>query len=175
MLGQEDEKKWYIVYTKSRSEKKLAKLLEKFKIINYLPLLNIRKKWSDRFKFVETAVFPSYIFVKIQYFQEKNKILILPGVMHFVTINHEPQTVDEANINGIKEMIAKYPDTINLIKEKELVLGKKIKVKYGAFKGINGIIIKINKNKSRLVIQIPVGNISAEINTEDLGLGEIDV
>lgn len=95
--------------------------------------------------------------------------------MHFVTVNHEPQTVDEVNINGIKEMITKYPETINVIKERELVLGKKIKVKYGPFKGIDGIILKINKNKSRLVIQIPIGNISAEINTEDLGLGEIDV
>ena len=51
------------LYTKARHEKVVASELEK-KVLNYLPILRERRKWSDRKKWVELPYFKSYLFVK---------------------------------------------------------------------------------------------------------------
>jgi transcription antitermination factor NusG len=58
---------WYAVYTRHRSEKRLADALAKLGIDHYLPLLRTRKKWSDRYKWVEEPLFASYVFVRIEF------------------------------------------------------------------------------------------------------------
>ena len=172
MIG--PEKQWYILYTHPRMEKKLAKILELRQIEYYLPLLRLKKKWSDRFKLVVSPVFPSYIFIKMIFSETKNKVITLPGAHHFLTINHEPQTVAEDDLNMVKLFIEKYPESVKTQKEAILVPGKKIEIKHGYFKGYKGTITKI-KNKARLCVQLPVGNVSVEVNIDDLGLEELNV
>ena len=66
---------WFALYTKPRSEKKLSNLFKKFNIEYYLPTISIKKKWSDRFKTIETPLFTSYIFVRINYRNMYVKVL----------------------------------------------------------------------------------------------------
>ena len=56
---------WYAVYTKPRSEKKLADRLNEHGIEAYLPLRKTLKQWSDRKKMVEEPLITSYVFVNI--------------------------------------------------------------------------------------------------------------
>jgi hypothetical protein len=72
---------WFALYTKPRSEKKLSNLFKKFNIENYLPTISIKKKWSDRFKTIETPLFTSYIFVRINYRNMYLNLLILSNVL----------------------------------------------------------------------------------------------
>jgi len=62
----EDPAKWYAVYTKSRTEKKLTGRLNEKGIESYLPLRKTLKQWSDRKKIVEEPLISSYVFVNIQ-------------------------------------------------------------------------------------------------------------
>ena len=80
-----DTENWFAVYTKPRSEKKLRSLLEKFSIESYLPLLRVKKKWSDRIKIIENPLFTSYLFVRIKYRESYLKVLNLPHTVGFVT------------------------------------------------------------------------------------------
>ena len=69
------EKKWYALYTRSRSEKKVLIELQYAQIEAYLPLVTRLKMWSDRKKKVEEPLFRSYIFVYIderEYFTALN-------------------------------------------------------------------------------------------------------
>ena len=61
-----EEKKWFVVYTKSRCEKKVADLLTKKGIENYCPLNRVQKQWSDRKKIILAPLFTSYVFVRIR-------------------------------------------------------------------------------------------------------------
>ena len=63
--GGEINKKWFVIYTRSRFEKKIYQELLKINIESYLPLQKKLKQWSDRKKWVEEPLFRSYIFVKI--------------------------------------------------------------------------------------------------------------
>ena len=61
----DNNKKWFTLYVKSRSEKKVAKQLEDIGVESFLPLITKIKQWSDRKKKVEEPLFRSYIFVHI--------------------------------------------------------------------------------------------------------------
>ena len=57
--------RWYAIYTRSRSEKKLYKELLDKGVESYLPLKKELRVWSDRKKWVESPLFTSYVFVKV--------------------------------------------------------------------------------------------------------------
>ena len=68
MLQQQDQcsgqlqiKSWYVLYTKSRHEKKLADRLQSEGWTVYCPLKKTTRQWRDRKKVVEEALFPSAI------------------------------------------------------------------------------------------------------------------
>src|ERR1700759_2085013 len=56
-------KNWYVVYTKPRWEKKVAKQLEQKKIEHYCPLNKVQRQWSDRKKIILEPLFSCYVFV----------------------------------------------------------------------------------------------------------------
>ncbi|MDV7400146.1 transcription termination/antitermination NusG family protein, partial [Arthrospira platensis SPKY1] len=59
------EAKWMAVYTKPRCEKKAFERLSKREDLElYLPVQKRLKQWSDRKKWVEEVVLPSYLFIK---------------------------------------------------------------------------------------------------------------
>ena len=57
---------WFALYTKPRNEKKVAENLAALDIEVYCTLVTNIKQWSDRKKKVESHLFPSSVFVKIE-------------------------------------------------------------------------------------------------------------
>ena len=57
---------WYVLYTKPRTEKKLAEQLNEDGIEAYCPLQVKVKQWSDRKKKVEMPLLPSMILINIK-------------------------------------------------------------------------------------------------------------
>jgi transcription antitermination factor NusG len=58
------ELKWFVMYTRSRAEKKVAEMLVEEGVEVYLPMVEELRQWSDRKKKVQKALFNGYIFVK---------------------------------------------------------------------------------------------------------------
>ena len=56
---------WYVLYVKSRHERKVDDLLKENQLESFLPLVKTVRKWSDRNKIIQMPLFPSYVFVKI--------------------------------------------------------------------------------------------------------------
>ena len=57
--------KWYAIFTKSRSEKKVYERLLDADIEAFLPIVKTVRQWSDRKKTVYLPLIPSYVFVKM--------------------------------------------------------------------------------------------------------------
>ncbi|HMJ47328.1 MAG TPA: transcription termination/antitermination NusG family protein, partial [Ferruginibacter sp.] len=55
-------KKWYVVYTRPRWEKKVAATLDERGVENYCPLNRVNRQWSDRKKVVLEPLFKGYVF-----------------------------------------------------------------------------------------------------------------
>ena len=57
---------WYVLYVPYRHEKKVFNELIEKDIEAFHPLTTTLRKWSDRTKKVQTALFPRYVFVNIK-------------------------------------------------------------------------------------------------------------
>ena len=98
------EKKWYALYTKSRTEKKTGQELVSKGIETFLPLEKILKEWSDRKKWVEEPLFRSYIFVHINK-AEHFKVLNASGIVRFITFEGKAVPIPDLQIEAIKQFI----------------------------------------------------------------------
>jgi transcription antitermination factor NusG len=99
-----EEKKWFVVYTKSRCEKKVADLLTRKGIENYCPLNRVQKQWSDRKKIILAPLFTSYVFVYITA-SEQSTICRTEGILNFVYWLNKPAVIRNEEIDIIKQFL----------------------------------------------------------------------
>ena len=57
--------RWYAAYTCARHEKRVAQQLEVRQVENFLPLYRSVRRWKDRRKELQLALFPGYVFVRM--------------------------------------------------------------------------------------------------------------
>jgi transcriptional antiterminator RfaH len=153
---------WYVLYTRSRAEKKVAETLKKHGFRSYCPTVTTMKQWSDRKKKVQEPLFRSYVFVCATE-EERVPILQTPGVMNFVYWLGKPAIVRQNEIDAI----GIFTQELGLHELPELSLefeqGDKARVDWGAFKGLEGECIARQGNKIILHIESLGQVIRAEI------------
>jgi transcription antitermination factor NusG len=156
---------WYAVYTCSRHEKVVAKQLEDRQIETFLPLHRTWRRWKDRRKQVELALFPSYVFVRIPA-QARLRVLQVPGVASLVSFNGQPAPLPEQEIEalrvGLEHQVFAEPHPY-------LKVGRKVRVARGPMAGAEGILSR-KKEKFRVVISIDVlmRSIAVEVDGNDV-------
>ena len=143
------EKKWYVIYTKPRWEKKVASLLEAKEIQYYCPLNKVNKQWSDRIKVVQEPLFKGYVFVQLE---EQNKwdIKLVDGVINFIYWLGKPAVVKQVEIDNIKKFLNEFDD-VKVIDE-SLKSNDAVFVKQGLLMNYKGIILEIKGNSATVKI-----------------------
>ena len=101
------EKSWFAVYTKPRSEKKVAERFSRLNIENYCPLNKVHRQWSDRKKVIEEPLFTSYVFVHIDS-SEQQTVRQTDGVINFVYWVGKPAVVRDEEIDMIKRFLNEF-------------------------------------------------------------------
>ena len=155
-------KKWFALYTKSRSEKKVNQELINKGIDCYLPLEKKLKLWSDRKKWVEEPFIRSYIFVNIE---ESNlqKALNTPGVVTVIRFSGKPAPVREEQIKIIQSILSsseKFELSTEKFEPKE-----RVEVTQGSLKGLIGEMVHhLNKYKVLVRVESINQNILIKIN-----------
>jgi transcription antitermination factor NusG len=146
-----EELKWYVMYTASRSEKKVADRLKERGVEVYLPIIEELRQWSDRKKKVQRALFNGYVFVKTR----RNQLwecLQVPGAVKFVHFSGHHATVREEVLDMIKRIVetgvAIETDGSNIES------GEKVKVIGGPLVNMIGEVIE-KGNKDYFMIRIP--------------------
>jgi transcriptional antiterminator RfaH len=141
---------WYAAYTRSRTEKKVARDLEEQQIEYYLPLIRTIRQWSDRKKKVEVPLINSYIFVRIVD-KEYLKVLQTTGVVNIICFSGRPVPIPDWEIDNLKVMLgAEVPFTAEF---SELEEGEEVIVRSGQLAGLKGTIAHI-KGSHKLLIRI---------------------
>jgi transcription antitermination factor NusG len=104
-----DNKHWYVVYTRPRWEKKVFALLTSKGIQAYCPLNRVRKKWSDRMKWIEEPLFKSYVFVRVTA-EEQAEVRMVNGVVNYVYWLGKPAVVKTGEIETIRKFLNDYDE-----------------------------------------------------------------
>lgn len=98
---------WYVLYTNSRCEKTVAEKLGLSGIDVYCPVLKLKKKWSDRWKWVEEPLFRSYCFVHIED-KDRERVFYVPGVVRYLYHCGRPAVVRGKEIEILKNWLQEY-------------------------------------------------------------------
>jgi transcription antitermination factor NusG len=164
-------KNWYVVYTKPRWEKKVARQLEQKGIEHYCPLTKVQRQWSDRKKIVLEPLFSAYVFVHLEETQQL-PVKQTDGVMNFVYWLKKPAVIRDEEIDTIKRFLNEYQ---NVKLEKTSVnVNDQVRVISGPLMERQGNVLEI-RNKTVKVSLPSLGySIVAEIektNIEILNFG----
>jgi len=136
---------WFVLYTKSRNEKKVATLLTDRNIKAYCPLIEVVKQWSDRKKKVSEPVFKSYVFVFLEdYKSEANTVLTTPGAVRFLWWLGQPGIVRDEEIEVIKSFLIMYKDAKI---SADIKKGTSVRINEGPLKEKTGEVIQVKGDK----------------------------
>jgi len=150
----EDKKRWLVVYTKPRWEKKVHLSLVKLGIEAYCPLNKVKRKWSDRTKIIEEPLFKSYVFVKVA-LAEMTEVRFVDGVLNYVYWNGKPAVVREEEIIEIKKFMSEYEDV--QVVSIELKPADAVVLNTGVMMGATGRVLRV------------MGNNTVEVRIDSLG------
>ena len=120
-LSREKTMPWYVLYTRSRHEKKVDTLLKQQNINSFFPQIKEIKQWSDRKKKMLVPLFPNYLFVQSDP-RDFWKIKSTPGIVGFVGQRAEkgPVPVSE-KVTGVEGVFKEHCNKNMLVIEVELI------------------------------------------------------
>ncbi|MBA3827690.1 MAG: UpxY family transcription antiterminator [Taibaiella sp.] len=157
---------WYVLYTKPRNEKKVAKLLGEKCMEVYCPVQEVLKQWSDRKKKVIVPVFTSYLFVYLEDFETENvKVLRTAGVVRFLWWLKKPAIVRPEEIKLIKDFLSKYK---GIEVQTTITEGQHVTVTEGTLKENKGKVLRIKGAMATLHLYSLGWNLIAQIPVQSL-------
>lgn len=111
------QRKWYVICTQQKMEKKVSASLFKKGIENFCPFISIEKNYGTQKVRDYQPLFNSYVFACLNTAEAEN-IKHIPFVINFAYWKCAPVTISSEEINAIKMMAANY---INITLKKSTV------------------------------------------------------
>jgi transcription antitermination factor NusG len=157
--------RWYAAHTRGRHEKQVSRQLDEKRVDHFLPLYRSVRRWKDRRKEIELALFPGYVFVHID-LRDRLPVLQIPSVVSFVCFGGRPAALDDQDIETLQKGLANGLSTVPF---PYLQAGRKVRVKGGPLAGFTGFVVR-KKDKFRVVLSIDLiqRSVAVEVDACDL-------
>jgi transcription antitermination factor NusG len=152
---------WFALQVRAQYEKRVAEGLTGIGYEPFLPQYRCRRRWSDRIKEFDTALFPGYLFCRFDPL-DRLPILKTPGVIQIVGYNRVPIPLDESEILAVQTLVdSGVPNQPWPF----LAVGDRVRVESGPLRGMEGILTAF-KGQHRLLISITLlqRSVSAELD-----------
>lgn len=163
--GNSIEYGWFVIYTKPRHEKKIVKQLSNINVGHFLPMVKCLRRWSDRKKYIDVPLFPSYIFVKLTDIQSYFNTLDIDGVLYYLRSGKQIARVNETVINSLRLIVSNHIEPIEVSAE-PFCPGAILLIKEGPFigfccevvrhQGRQKMLVRIELLKRNILLDVPV-------------------
>src|SRR5450432_1117213 len=160
-------KKWYVVYTRPRWDKKVADLLGRKKIEYYCPLNKVQRKWSDRKKIVAEPLFSSYVFVHIDE-TEHLPVRITDGIINFVYWLGKPAVIRNEEIQAIRDFLNDYKSV--RLEKTSVNLNDVVRVISGPLIMQKGQVVSVKTKTVKVILPSLGYMMQAELETSNVEL-----
>ncbi len=153
---------WFALQVRSRYENIVTAHLSGMGYESFLPLYKCRRRWSDRFKEIESPLFPGYVFCRLNPL-DRLPILTTPGVFHIVGIGKTPVAIDETEIAAIQDAVKSglpwqpWPF---------VQIGQRVRIEHGPLCGLEGVLLDF-RGRHRLVLSVTLLQRSIAVQIED--------
>lgn len=158
---------WYVLKVRTGGEKAAVTALTYRGFDPYFPTQKKNRRYSDRIKVVDEAVFPGYVFCQFDA-QLKLPIISSPGVEYILGAVDGPLAVPEEELTNIRRMIGAGATAAS-----SLMPGQRVRVTHGPLEGVEGKLVR-NDNGSRLVVSIELLKQGASLHIEESNLCLVD-
>lgn len=145
------ERRWHVIKTMSRAEKKVAERIQNLGIETYLPLLQTIKQWSDRKKKVAVPLIPSTLFAFCSK-EELEKIYLTQGFSSILYYLGKPAVVRDFEIENLK-ILLKEKDEFLSINEGIYPKGVTVEVIRGPLQGLIATSVEDSRTP-KLIVEI---------------------
>jgi transcription antitermination factor NusG len=162
-----DIPQWYVAYTYPRHEKAVADQVQLRAIETFLPTYAVKSQWKDRRVQLELPLFAGYVFTRMTA-RERVKVLSVPSVIRILSYRGMPVPVSDAEIEIIRMCLRAGG---KLEPHPYITVGDRVRVREGAFEGLEGIVVRKN-NRCKLVVSIELihQSVSLEVDPQQLEL-----
>jgi transcription antitermination factor NusG len=163
---------WFALQVRTKHETGVADFLRGRGYVPFLPIARTRKMWSDRIKVLDTALFPGYLFCRVN-IQDRLPILTAPGVIRIVGYDRVPVPVDEAEIKALQTLVT---SEVRHQPWPFLRIGEQVQIESGPLQGLKGILVEV-RGARRLVLSVSLlqRSVAVEIDAalvKSLGFGQ---
>ncbi len=153
-------RRWLALYTKARQEKSLARELLKYRVPFYLPLVRKSSISRGRKRTSLVPLFGGYLFL-YGLEEERLRALATNRVSRILTVEDPDQLLFD--LRQLRQLIAaNAPLTV----ESRLRPGQQVRVRQGAFAGLEGIVLK-RRGQTRLLVSINFLQQGASVEIDD--------
>jgi transcription antitermination factor NusG len=115
----------------------------------FLPQYRERRRWSDRVRVVDRALFAGYAFCRVND-DVVAKIVTAPGVIRIVGNGRGPLPVPPNEIEAIQRIVKTHLSVEPLLVPH---VGQRVRIEAGPLCGIEGVVL-VTKNRHRLIVSI---------------------
>jgi transcription antitermination factor NusG len=146
-----EDSSWFAVQTKPRHEKRVSLELAEKGLHSFLPLHRTRRRWSDRYQWLELPLFSQYVFVRMASDAEvRTRVLRTVGVVRLAGAPGHGTPVPEEQIESLQAMVELR---IPLMPHSHINVGERVRICGGALNGVEGVLVSI-KDARRLVVSV---------------------
>jgi transcriptional antiterminator RfaH len=157
--------KWLVIYTKPRWEKKLADQLAAKGFDVYCPTQRVKRRWSDRSKWIDQPLFSSHIFVHLEP-ERRDAVYFTPGFVRFLFWNKRPAVVRDEEIATLRRWLNDFDH--EAISIQSLATGSHVTVKSGPLQGREGTVLEQRGTKLELYLEDLQVKVSVDLTKTEL-------
>jgi transcription antitermination factor NusG len=140
---------WYALSVKSNCERFVTTNLAQKGYEVFLPTYLVTRRWSDRMKSVECALFPGYVFCRMD-LEHRVPVLTTANVRSIVGAGKRALPVSESELSAVRKIVE---SGLEFSPCTYLHIGQRVSLNQGPLAGVDGIIAAF-KNASRLVVSV---------------------
>jgi transcription termination/antitermination protein NusG len=131
---------WFVIWTESRAEKKVASRIEAQGMESWMPTVTERHRWSDRWKNVVMPLFPGYLFARGERSQ-LHRLLRTPGVLTVVKSGDGPAVLSDSFIASLRGALDRAANVAKPMTERhDYALDEEVVVQEGPLVGLRGVV-----------------------------------
>jgi transcriptional antiterminator RfaH len=134
----EGDHRWIAVYTRARSEQSVAQQLHDRGLTSFVPLQRRLHKWSDRSKWVEQPLIPSYVFVLLPA-AKHHQLFDVPGLVRVVKFNGRTAVIRPEEIEFLQRT-EQHPEA-EAVGMHLVQIGEHVQITGGLFAGYSGSMV----------------------------------
>jgi transcription antitermination factor NusG len=142
---------WFALRVRSNYEKVSSLHIKERGYEEFSPSYRTERQWSDRKKTIERALFPGYVFCRLDPYN-RLPILTIPGVVGLVGFGSRPTPVPDQEIEYVRTLVG---SGLLVTPWPFLDPGQTVLIERGPLQGVEGVLQSV-KGRLRLVVAINV-------------------